>query len=180
MNPSFPSTRGATARRGTLLVRGVALAAALCTGGIATYAATRPAFADGLGASPLMQHLHSGSHAKWHAHVQQVLMRAGASDAQKQQIDAIVRDAVQAQHADMARYHASLGRMKALLTAATVDAAAVERARSEQDALLLDTNRRLTETLLRAARVLTPAQRQALGAEIDRMMATPIGHHPGE
>jgi Spy/CpxP family protein refolding chaperone len=169
------------APRSPLLLRGVALAAALCIGGIATYAVTaRPAFAAGLDAAPWMQHLHGRSHAELHAHVQQVLTRAGATDAQKQQIDAIVRDAMQAQHADMARYHASLARMKTLLTAAQVDTAEVERVRSEQDALLLDTNRRLTETLLRAAKVLTPAQRSALGAEIDRMMASPLGHHHGE
>jgi Spy/CpxP family protein refolding chaperone len=180
MNPTSGSSPHATPRRSTALVRGVALAAALFTGGIATYAATRPALAGALQASPLMQHLHGRSHAEWHAHVQQVLARVGASDAQRQQIDSIVREAMQAQHADIARYHASLGRTKALLVAPAIDVAAVERARSEQDTLLLDTNRRLTETVLRAAKVLTPAQRQALGAEIDRMMATPIGHHPGE
>lgn len=153
----------------------LALTVAFCVGGVASYAVTsQSAFAStlstGLAASPWMQHLN-GSHARLHAHVEQVLAGAGASDDQRAQIDAIVKEAMTAEHADMARYHASLGRMKTLLTAPRVDALQVERERSEQDRLLLDANRRLTETLIRASNVLTPTQRQALGAEIDRMMA---------
>ena len=176
-----PISQYTTTPHRALLPRSLALVAALCVGSVATYAATaRPAFAAALDGMPLMQHLHGPSHAALHEHVDQVLTRAGASDAQKRQIEAIVHEAMTAEHADMARYHASLGRMKTLLTAAQVDGAAVERVRSEQDALLLDTNRRVTETLLRVSAVLTPAQRVALGTEIDRLMAAPMRHHHGE
>ncbi|AXK72178.1 hypothetical protein DWG18_07700 [Lysobacter sp. TY2-98] len=176
------SLRSTRARSTGALVRGLALTAAFCIGGLATYAATAPSafastVAENFAGTPLMQHLHS--HADMHAHFEQVLTGAGANDAQRQQIDAIFKEAMTAEHADMARYHATMGRMKTLLTASQIDSLAVERVRSDQDQLLLDTNRRITETLTRSARVLTPAQRQALGAEIDRLMAQQIGHHHG-
>ncbi|WP_407909091.1 Spy/CpxP family protein refolding chaperone [Lysobacter claricitrinus] len=163
-----------------MLVRGLTLGAALCVGGVATYAATAPSalaatVTAGIDGGSWIQHLHG--HADVHAHVDQVLAKAGATEAQRQQIESITHEAMAAEHADMARYHASLGEMKRLLAAPRIDVAAVERVRSQQDQFLLDTNRRLTETLLRTANVLTPAQRQALSAEIDGMMANRIGHH---
>ena len=176
------STPAARPSRRALLPRGLALAAALCIGAAGTYAVTAPAalaatVGAGVEASPWLQHLHG--HAALHEHIGQVLARAGASDAQRQAIEGIVKEAMQAQHADMARYHAGLHHLKALLAAPQIDAAAIERVRSQQDQLLLDTDRRLTETLVRIARVLTPAQRQALSADIDRMMAARLGHHAG-
>jgi len=174
-----------TPRAGAWALRGLVLAAAVCIGGLATYAVTAPSalaasVVAGIDGAPLMQHLHGHSHAQLHAHFEQVLARAGTNEAQRQQIDAIVAAAMRAEHADMARYHASLGQMKGLLAAPRIDVAGVEQVRLQQDELLLETNRRFTETLLRAAQVLTPAQRQAVGADIDRMMATRMGHHhPG-
>ena len=179
---SNTQSRTSGSRPATVLLRGLALAAAVGIGGLATYAATAPSalaatvVAD-IDGDSLMQHMHGHSHADLHAHVQQVLTEAGASEAQRQHIEAIVKEAMQAQHADFARYHASLARMKTLLTAPSINEAAVEALRSEQDQLLLDTNRRLTETLVRSAKVLSPTQRQALAANIDRMMASRIGHH---
>lgn len=163
--------------------RALALGAAACIGGLATLAVSGPsAFAatagDALQPAAWMQHLHG--HADVHDHVDGVLAKAGVSPAQRQQIHAIAQDAMKAEHADMARYHASLAETKRLLAAPRIDLTAIESARAEQDRLLLDTNRRVTETLLRAANVLTPAQRQALSAEIDRMMASRMGHdHAG-
>jgi len=181
---SHVSSRANGGRRpATVLLRGLALAAAVGVGGLATYAATAPSalaatVVAGIDGDSWMQHMHGHSHADLHAHLQQVLAKAGASDAQRQQIDAIASDAMQAQHADFARYHASLARMKTLLAAPRIDDAAIETVRAEQDQLLLDSNRRLAETMLRAAKVLTPAQRQALGADIDRMIAN-RHHHAG-
>lgn len=180
LNTSTPLA-GAPRHRAWAL-RSIALAAAVCIGGLATYVATAPsALAASViaasGGDSLMQHLHGHSHADLHAHFEQVLARAGASDAQRQQIDAIVAAAMRAEHADMARYHASLGQMKSLLAAPRIDVAAIEQLRSQQDGLLLGTNRRFTETLLSTAQVLTPAQRQAVSADIDRMMAARMGHH---
>ena len=178
-NPFSRSARSTS--RGHALVRVVAVTAAMCIGGALTYAATAPSalaatVAAGIDGGAWFPHGHS--HAQVHAHFEQVLTRAGATDAQRAQIDDIVKQAMQSQHADMARYHDSLHRMKTLLAAPRLDAAALEGVRSQQDQLLLDTNRRLTETLVRIAQVLTPAQRQALSADIDRMMSSRMGHHP--
>lgn len=176
-NSSLPSTH-----RG-LALRGLTLAFAVCVGSVATYAVTAPSalaatVTAGIDGTPWYQYLHG--HAALHDHFEQVLSRAGASDAQRQEIDGIVREAMKAQHGDMARYHATLRQLQGLLAAPTIDVAAVERVRSEQDQVLLDTDRRMTETLLRIAHVLTPVQRRALSGEIDRMMARHVGHHSAQ
>jgi len=156
------------------------VALAFCLGGVTTYFATAPSalastVVAGIDGPGWMARLHGHSHAGLHAHFEEVLTTAGVDDARRQQVDAVVFGAMQAQHADMARYHATWGSMKQLLAAPRIDEAAVERVRAEQDALFLDTSRRLSETAVQIARTLTPAQRQALSAEIDRRMAS--GHH---
>ena len=62
-----------------------------------------------------------------------------------------------------------------LLAAPRIDEGAVEKLRAEQDALFVDISRRISETAVQVARTLTPEQRKALSAEIDRRMAS--GHH---
>ncbi|TZF89624.1 Spy/CpxP family protein refolding chaperone [Cognatilysobacter lacus] len=176
MTPNDSATRfPSTARR--LLIGGIALAAALSLGGVAAYAATAPAGSEPMAVLSSFHHLHD--HARLHEHVEGVLTKAGASAAQRQAIDGIMVESMRAQHADFARYHAGLGALKTLLAAPRIDVAAVERVRSQQDQVLLDTDRRLTETVLRIARVLTPEQRRALSTDIDAMMANAIGHHSG-
>jgi Spy/CpxP family protein refolding chaperone len=167
------------------LSRGFALAAAVAVGMTASYLTMSPSALAASGAPAgnepsLFARLHGGNHAQaMHAHFDQVLTDAGVNDAQKRQIKAIVTNAMNYQHADMQRYHASIARMKTLLTANGVDVTAVDATRVEQDQLLLATNRRLVDTAVAVAKVLTPAQRQKLGAEIDQMMAAHIGHHQG-
>jgi Spy/CpxP family protein refolding chaperone len=112
-----------------------------------------------------------------HAHFDKVLTEAGASDAQKQKIQAIMKQAMDTEHADMQDYHASVGRLKTLLTANPIDDSAVATLRAEQDRLALAASRGLSDTAVAVARVLTPTQRVKLGAEIDRMMDSPMAHH---
>ncbi|HTA65664.1 MAG TPA: Spy/CpxP family protein refolding chaperone, partial [Xanthomonadaceae bacterium] len=132
------------------------------------------------GHDSFMAGMHGGhSPDEMHAHFDKVLTEAGASNAQKQQIHTIMKDAMNAEHADMQSFHDSCSQLKTLLTAATIDETAVARVRSEQDQLMLGTSHRLSDTMLAVARVLTPAQRAKLGAEIDRMMAEHGGHHHG-
>jgi Spy/CpxP family protein refolding chaperone len=160
--------------------RVVALGAAAALGMSASWLVLSPAAfaADGLTPGPsLLATLHGEHAARMHAHAEQVLTDAGVSDAQKKQIRALVEDAMVYQRADFARYHASLRDMKLLLTADTVDAKAVAAVRAEQDELLLAGNRRLVDTFVAAANVLTPQQRKAVGGELDRMMAARLGHH---
>jgi Spy/CpxP family protein refolding chaperone len=126
-----------------------------------------------------IQQMHGGahSHEQMHAHFDKVLTEAGANDAQKQQIQTIMKQAMSAEHADMQQYHASVGRLKTLLAANPIDDAAVATLRAEQDRLALAASHGLTDTAVAIARVLTPMQRVKLSAEIDQMMDQHMAHH---
>lgn len=172
----------APASRSRFAPRAIALALAFCTGSLATWLATAPSalaatVVAGIDGPSWVAHLHGQGHAHLHAHIEDVLATSGASDAQTQQIDAILDGAMQAEHSDLRRYHATLRSLEDLLAAPRIDDAAVERVRADQDALFVDTSRRLSETAVQVARVLTPAQRQSLRAELDRRMAAGMGHH---
>jgi Spy/CpxP family protein refolding chaperone len=159
-----------------------ALTLALLVGGgaLATYAAMAPTAFAGTAAvagATWMAHVHGHSPAQLHAHFDQVLARAGVDESRRQQIQVVLQQAVQAEHADMQRYHASFAELKTMLAAPRIDTRAIASLRAEQDTLALDCSRRISDTALRVAEMLTPAQRQALAADIDRMLATGMGHH---
>jgi Spy/CpxP family protein refolding chaperone len=168
-----------------IALRSFALTAAIAVGTTAVYltvvpsarAAAAASTADGNGS--FMQQMHGGahSHEQMHAHFDKVLTEAGASDAQKQQIQTIMKQAMSAEHADMQEYHASVGRLKTLLAANPIDDAAVATLRVEQDRLALAASHGLTDTAVAVARVLTPTQRVKLSAEIDQMMDQHMAHH---
>jgi len=141
--------------------------------GLAAMAAISAPRAPAAGDEPMAMMQQHHEHMK--QHFDQVLTEIGASDAQKQQIDGLFKDAMTAEHADMEQFHDNMGKLKTLLTAADIDEAAVTQLRGEQDQLLLSTSHRIGDTLLAAAKVLTPEQRQALSTHIDKMMAS--GHH---
>lgn len=126
---------------------------------------------DALPSGPMAAH-----HEQMHKHFEAVLTEIGASDAQKEQISTIVKNAMTAEHADMDKYHATLAQLKTLLTANEIDEGAVAALRAEQDQLFLSTSQRVSDTVLQVAKVLTPAQRQMLGARMDKMMSSG-GHH---
>ena len=166
------------------LLRSFALVAALAVGSTAVYL-TVPNLARAVGASTtdnggsFFQHMHGGAQSpeELHAHFDKVLTEAGASDAQKQQIQTIIKQAMTTEHADMQDYHASVGHLKSLLVADPIDDAAIATLRTEQDRLVLSASGRLSDTAVTIARVLTPAQRVKLGAEIDQMMASHAEQH---
>lgn len=173
-------THPSTTPRSRVASKALAVALAFGLGGVTTYVATAPSavaatLVAGIDGPNWMARLHGHSHAQLHAHVEEMLDGAGVDAAHQQQIDGIVGGAMRAEHADMARYHATWGTLRTLLAAPRIDEGAVEKVRAEQDALFVDTSRRLSETAVQVARTLTPAQRQALSAEIDRRMAS--GHH---
>ncbi len=169
-------------RRG--LARALVLSGAIGLGMTALYMFNAPsALADvtaavegeAAGSSGAMGLAHS--HEQMHRHFEAMLTKVGASDAQKAQVSAIVKDAMTAQHADMEKYHATLEQLKTLLTADVIDDAAVSALRAQQDQLFLSTSQRVSDTVVQVAKVLTPAQRQMLGAEFDKMMSSAGGHH---
>jgi Spy/CpxP family protein refolding chaperone len=168
-----------------IALRSFALTAAIAVGTTAVYlsvmpsaraTATNPTAGD---SGSFFQQMHAGahSHEELDAHFDKVLTEAGASDAQKQQIQAIMKQAMNAEHTDMQDYHASVGRLKTLLTASPIDEPAVATLRAEQDRLALVASRGLSDTAVAVARVLTPTQRVKLGAEIDQMMDSHMAHH---
>jgi Spy/CpxP family protein refolding chaperone len=105
-------------------------------------------------------------------HVDHMLQHAyveiEATDAQKAQLDPIVKQAV----ADLMplhdQAHAAHQQALALLTADTIDRAAIENARAEHLRLADQASRRLAQLLGDVAEVLTPAQRQALAEHVQR------------
>lgn len=165
------------------LIRATALTAAIAFGSATTFmavATSAQAVAMHAGGhDSMMMGMHGHSPEDMHKHFDKVLTEAGASDAQKQQIHAIMKDAMDAEHADMKSFHDGVHQLKTLLTAETIDEAAIARVRDQQDQLMLATSHRLSDTMVAVAKVLDPAQREKLGAEIDRMMAEHEGHHHG-
>lgn len=167
------------------LLRSFALTAILAVGSTAVYltvagparAGSAATTADNGGS--FFQRMHGGAQSpeELHAHFDKVLTEAGASDAQKQQIHALMKQAMTDEHADMQNYHASFGHLKGLLTADPIDTAAIATLRTEQDRLALLASHRLSDTAVAVARILTPAQRVKLSAEIDQMMDSHMAHH---
>jgi Spy/CpxP family protein refolding chaperone len=177
-----------TGRRTRLFIRNSALTAVIAVGAIGLFSSVSPAarafgMGPGQGDAPsLMERMHGGmtSHQALHAHFDQVMDQAGVAAAQKQQIHGIMRQALTDTHADMQRYHASFGRLATLLAADPIDDAAVAVIREEQGRLASAMSGRMTDAALTAAKVLTPAQRVKLRAEIDRMMAAHDPHHSAD
>jgi len=168
-----------------LFLRGLFMAVAMAGGATTVYVMSTPSARAGTQSSvhddspSWIARMHGHSHADLRAHFDGVLAQAGVTDPQKQAIDGIVHDAMLAEHADMARYHAAAGELKQRLVASRIDETAVERIRTEQDRVAVDASRTLSEAAIQVARLLTPTQRQAIGGEIDRMMVDAAAHHHG-
>lgn len=92
-----------------------------------------------------------------------LLKDVGASDAQQKQIRDIFESArkdLKAQHEQGRQWH---DQMAALLSAPTVDAAAVEQLRQQMNAQHEAASKRMTQAMVDAANVLTADQRAKLG-----------------
>ena len=168
------------------LIWGGALAVAVAVGSMTLFLGVSPdaraVAADAVGGGgpgAFFAHMHGGGqdHARMHAHFDKVLDDAGVSEAQKLQVHAIMKTALADTHADLQRYHAGVGQLTTLLTEEPIDDAAIATLGAGQDRLAVSTSQRLTGAMVAAARVLTPAQRVKLGAEIERMMASHQGVH---
>jgi periplasmic protein CpxP/Spy len=116
----------------------------------------------------VMGFIHGHGHGGALAHdvvafrIGQALDKVGATDAQRQQIKAIV-DAGLARHDDAAAMHEQIhAQLLAALTAPTVDRAAIEAVRARAIAKIDDGSKDLAKTLGDVAEVLTPAQRAQL------------------
>jgi periplasmic protein CpxP/Spy len=110
-------------------------------------------------------------------HVSRMADSVGASAEQKTKLLAIAK----ATQADLKPLHeqAKAGREKgmALFSAATLDAAAIEQHRAAQGQIRDAISRRMTQSMLDSAAVLTPEQRVKLAASMKAHHGQ-MGHHP--
>ncbi len=101
-------------------------------------------------------------------HIQAMLGRIGASDAQKAQINATLETAFNEVKAVHERHSQVLQQFHRLLLAPTVDRARIETLRAEQIKAMDEASRRLVGAIDDAAEILTPDQRTALADEIHK------------
>jgi len=129
----------------------------------------------------------SGEHVRWHRGLmhanftpEQAEQRIGrglkhfyveidATEAQKHKLDPIVRQAARDLMPLRAKMHEARKQGAALLTAETVDRAAIESFRAQQLQLAESASKRFAQALADVAEVLTPAQRKDLAQRLGKM-----------
>lgn len=141
------------------------------------------ALAVGAGAFAVERHMNSaGPHSAIDAsaHVERMLkhmyVEIDATDAQKAQIEPLVRQAMQdlmPMHEQLHKAHAAALQM---LTAPTIDRAALEAARAQNMQLADQASKRLVQLIADVGDQLTPPQRQKLADHLSRLHGH-AGHH---
>ena len=105
-------------------------------------------------------------------HVQMMLTRVGATDAQKAQIEGILKPALNDMKATHEAHFAAFKQFHEAISAPSIDRARLESLRAEQVKSLDEASKRLVTAISDASEVLSPDQRAALAKEIER-------HHRG-
>lgn len=105
-------------------------------------------------------------------HMTAMLTKIGASDAQKSQVEGILKGAFTEMQATQQSHHDTLGKAHDLLLAPSVDRAQIEALRAEQIRSFDEASKRMVTAFEDAADVLSPEQRAALAAEVRK-------HHGG-
>jgi Spy/CpxP family protein refolding chaperone len=107
------------------------------------------------------------------AHVDHVLKHLyvdlDVTDAQKAQIDPLVKQAMQDLEPMHTQLHDAHVKAMATLTQPTMDRAALETSRAQAMVLADQASRRLTQLIADVGDVLTPAQRQKLADHLQKM-----------
>jgi Spy/CpxP family protein refolding chaperone len=114
---------------------------------------------------------HHGSndahHIEMHLdHMSQLLTRIGASEAQKKQMDVILRGAFTSLKAAKDQHQAAFGQFHELLLSSSIDRGRIESLRAEQIRSLDELSKNFALAFADAAEVLSPDQRAALAQEI--------------
>jgi Spy/CpxP family protein refolding chaperone len=165
--PKLPAF-GPGARR---LLLGAAFATTFVVGGLTGSGAI--AVAADMAESHGMGHGmgHGGMHAMMGAHIDEMLAKLDATPDQSARIHAILKDAMASMGPVHERLAGAHGEIHKLLAAPTIDRGALEQLRAARIADLDRASKVMVQAMADAAEVLTPAQREKLGA----MMAQ---HHP--
>jgi len=115
----------------------------------------------------------SGRGAEDHLeHMQAMLTKIGASDAQKSQIEGLLKPAFEEMKAAHEAHSAAFEQFHEAITAPSIDRAKIEALRAEQLKSLDEASKRMVTAITDAAEVLSPDQRAALEAEVRK-------HHGG-
>ena len=114
----------------------------------------------------------SGNAEQHLEHVQAMLTRIGASEAQKAQIDGILKPALADMKVAHEAHSAAFKQFHEAMTAPSIDRARLESLRADLMKTLDATSTRLVTALSDAAEVLTPEQRAELARKIEE-------HHRG-
>ena len=104
--------------------------------------------------------------------VRHVAIELDATPEQQQKLQAIAKSAITDLAPMREKVRATRDKARELLTASTVDRAAIEKLRAEQVATMDALSKRLAQAVGDAAEVLTPDQRRKLGE-----MLPPLGEH---
>jgi Spy/CpxP family protein refolding chaperone len=122
----------------------------------------------GLGLGVFARGRHHGGEGMSEEHLDRMLkhmyVEIDATDAQKQQLEPIVKQAAADLKPLRAKARDARKRGAELLSADTIDRGAIERARAEGISVADASSRRFTQALTDVAEVLTPAQRKKLAA----------------
>jgi Spy/CpxP family protein refolding chaperone len=116
------------------------------------------------------------AHGRWRGHgpvdvermLKHLYVEIDATEAQKQQLEPIARQAAAELAPLRERLHAARREAIELLTQERVDPAALEALRARQIGLADEASRTLSRTIAQAAEVLTPEQRKHLAARFAR------------
>jgi periplasmic protein CpxP/Spy len=155
MNPQNPRRRFAVAA--------IVVSALVAVGGTFVYAHSAG------GQHGAMAH-HSG---KGHLeHMQAMLTKIGASEAQKAQIEGLMKPALADMKSARESHSAAFRQFHEAISAPSIDRARLEALRAEQVKSLDEASKRVVIAISDAAEVLSPDQRAALAKEIEK-------HHGG-
>ncbi len=176
--PGSPFThRRGPAAWGRRILLGAALAGTFAAGALISTVAPAAAEAVAVAQAGMGMGMHGGSpaamHAMMEAHLDRMLASVGASADQSSRIHAIFASAMGSlgpMHAQMAAAHAQF---RTLLTAPTIDRAAIEKLRAEHMATADQLSRVMVGAMEDAAQVLTPEQRTKLATQMSQH------HHMG-
>jgi len=162
---NLPSTTTPHARGKIAIVAAVLGGIAMTVGAVAQNAAMGGFHHGHHGA-----HMANASPADVAAHVDQMLqhvyLETGATPAQQAQLAPLVQAAATDLSQLHGQFHTEHAQMLALLTADTIDRAALEHARVAQLNVLDQASKELVQLLADTAVVLTPAQRKALADKL--------------